>query len=144
MLGPSRGLGGASQTPEVPTTYWAHRAESVQGWQEEAGKASRAARPGSEAGAANLLSPLVCASVQVICWVKLGVHTQIIYSGKEEEAGEPRGTWKTKGLEVVGGAWGLVTSLFHERAGRSGAGTGLRNPEQRFLAVGWCMHHFQP
>lgn len=144
MLGPSRGLGGASQTSGVPTTYWPHRAESVQVWQEEAGRASRAAKPGSEAGAANLLSPLVRASIQVICWVKLGVHAQIVYPGKEEEAGEPRETRKTKGPEVAGGAWGPVTSLFHGRAGRSGAGTGLRNPEERFLAVGWCRHHFQP
>lgn len=144
MLGPGRGLGGASQTPGVPTTYWPRRAESVQVWQEEAGRASRAARPGSEAGAANLLSPLVRASVQVICWVKLRVHAQIIYPGKGEEAGEPRGTWKTKGPEVVGGARGPVTSLFHRRPGRSGAGTWLRNPEERFLAVGWCMQRFQP
>lgn len=138
------GLGGTSRTPGVPTTYWTLRAGCLQGWQEEAGRANRAARPGSEAGAANLLSLLFRASVQVICWVKLGVHSQIIYPGKEEEVGEPRRTWEIKKPEVLGGAWGPVTSLLHGRAGRSGARTGLRNPEQRFLALGWCMQCFQP
>lgn len=73
----------------------------LQGWQEEVGRASRAARPGSEAGAANLLSLLLCASVHVVGGLKLGLHSLIIYLGKEEEAGEPRGIQETKELGVL-------------------------------------------
>lgn len=103
------GLRGASQTPVIPTMYWPLGAGCLQGWQEEAGRASRAARPGSKAGAANLLSLLLCASIQVVCRVRLGVHVQIIYPGKEEEAGEPRGTWEMERTEVLVGAWRPVT-----------------------------------
>lgn len=49
----------------------------------EVSRASRAARPGSEVGAANLLSLLLCASVRVIGRLKLGLHSLIIYSGRQ-------------------------------------------------------------
>lgn len=62
----------------------------LQGWQETVSRASRAARPGSEAGAANLLSLFLCASVQVVSRLKLGLHSLIIYLGREE-AGEQEG-----------------------------------------------------
>lgn len=65
------------------------------------GRASRAARPGSEAGTANLLSLLLRASIRVICWLKLGLHSLISYPGKEDEAGEPRGTRETTRPEVL-------------------------------------------
>lgn len=108
------------------------------------GRASGAARSGSEAGAANLLSLLLCASIRVICWLKLRLHSLISYPGKEEEAGEPGGTRETKGPEVLPRSLKTYVQPPLRELVTLGVGTELRSPEQNSLALGWCMQGFQP
>lgn len=79
----------------------------------EVGRASRAARPGSKAGAANLLSLLLCASVQVVGRIKLGLHSLIIYPGKQGKLVNPEGFRRPRGQRCFPGAWGPGTSFLY-------------------------------
>lgn len=75
----------------------------------EVSRASRAVRPVSEVGAANLLSLLLRASVPVVVGrLKLGLHSLTIYPGRQGEAGELRGIQETQRPEALPrslGAW---------------------------------------
>lgn len=99
--------------PKGPHHVLAPQNWCLQSWQEEVGRAGRAARPGSEAGAANLLSPLLCAFVQVISRLKLRLHSLIIYLGKEEELVNQDGLGRPRGQRCFAGAWESVTRFLY-------------------------------
>lgn len=99
MLGPSQGWEERHRLRWSPP--YAGPPKLGAGMAGQVGRASRAARPGSEAGAANLLSLLLRASVPVVGRLKLGLHSLIIYPGKQGEAGEPRGIQETQKPEAL-------------------------------------------
>lgn len=120
--------------------YWPHRAER-QVWQKKAGQAeqqSQGAKQGQETCSPRFVR---AASIQVICWVKLVVHAQIVYPGKEEEAGEPR---ETKGPERWLGEPRACGPAYSWRAGRSGQEQGSGIQRKGFLLWDGAGHHFQP
>ena len=87
---------------------------------------------------ANLLSLLLCASIQVVCRVRLGVHVQIIYPGKEEELElEAPGFWGSSQPE--GGGLLRARVSFHSAA-RGAAAAPTLSLDRRFLnsKMGQC------
>lgn len=98
-LGPSRGWEELLRLQWSPLNAGPPKLDA--GMAGEVSRASRAARPGSEAGAANLLSLLLRASVRVVGRLKLGLHSLIIYPGKQGEAGEQRGIQETQRPEAL-------------------------------------------
>lgn len=69
-------------------------------WSGGGGQGKQSSQAREQSGGANLLSLLLRASIRVICGLELRLHS-LIYRGKEEEAGEPKGTWETKRLEKL-------------------------------------------
>lgn len=100
MSGPSQGL------EELHRLQWSPaRAGPLElgsaGLAGGGGQGKQSSKARERSGAANLLSLLLCASVHVVGGLKLGLHSLIIYLGKEEEAGEPRGSQETEELGVL-------------------------------------------